>query len=265
MSKAFAHKNRKRMGYNAALDYTDGSGFKSNKNRTFEVGNNHKTINKFPNFNDNVRESNVKLPSISQGKDMAIMADLDSEPVERSKSVMQRGTQVNNLYRPIADKVRNIPRVPQMHTNVISQKRIDIKDPSYWSQKQRKRESKFGIPYGLPLNEKTKQDPNLSPNERLYSQMKRDIDADKMIYDIVNKQIIDWFTFGSENSTCVSQNRLYKCHPVIKTTMTLSSFWIFLSHCPLIELEQNQVLYNENDTATAFYFILAGVVSLKSK
>ena len=122
-----------------------------------------------------------------------------------------------------------------------------------------------GISSGLPTYNKFNNDSVSSPNDNIYNQMKHDIDADKMIYEIVNKQIMEWFSTGSENSTWVSQNKLYKYHPVIKNTMTLGSFWVFLSHCPLIELDQNQVLYKENDTATAFFFILAGVLSLKSK
>ena len=109
----------------------------NSKNRTFEIEENHKTLNKFPNLNDSVRGSKVKLPSISQNKDVGLMADLDSEPAERSRSVMQRGTQVNNLYKPIADKIRNIPKVPNVHSTINTQKRIDIKDPSYWSQKHK--------------------------------------------------------------------------------------------------------------------------------
>ena len=132
-------------------------------------------------------------------------------------------------------------------------KRIDIKDPNF----------------NLKYAKRSRNTINFEPvTVNCTDQIKMDKDADVLIYEQVNKQIIDQLQSNSsandENEVKIEPTKLYKSHPVIRKGIELDSFKILLEHCPLIELSPKQVLYQQNNESSWFYFVLAGIVTLKT-
>ncbi|CAI2362834.1 unnamed protein product [Moneuplotes crassus] len=175
-----------------------------------------------------------------------------AEYESRSRSIEPKYKLLYNKHKKVNFQVRLKPRIQTRNQHYWDEERNSAMRPVPTQTSHPRALTSITYP---KTHQKLKSHLNLK--------FQTDLNPSILLFNALNSRIRKCFYRDAQGHMAVFQERLYRIHPVVCKNLTLESFTVILRNCKFLVVKQGKVLYKQKAWASAFYFVLCGVLRLE--